>query len=187
MHTNEPKEDPLVELGYEHRDVNIKAIRNAAMGYFTFTTVCFIVGAFLFWKWDPQFSTEFQNAKLNLRIPAPPNPLLQSDVTAKTDIMQLRQHEDAVLTSTGWDEAHSNLHIPIDRAMDLILQHGLPVTTETVPAISKGNTTDQRKDAVPAQQPPLAETNRAGTPATAGAKSTNGLASPASSKPLDQQ
>jgi hypothetical protein len=195
MHTKGPKEDPLVELGYEHRDINIPALRNAVLGFFAFTFFSFGLGWALYTHWDPQFSDEYKNAKENRIIPRDPNPLLQNNITARTDLMGLRQHETAILTSTGWDETHTNLHIPVDQAMSLIAQRGLPPTGNSVPAISKGNTTDQRKDAVPEQQPPAAEggpkpaapTGTAAptttTPRVAGSKATV----PGAGKPLDQQ
>ncbi len=42
-------------------------------------------------------------------------------------LRQLRATEDAALTTYGWvDRKNGIVHIPIDRAMDLILQRGLP-------------------------------------------------------------
>lgn len=56
----------------------------------------------------------------------PPNPRLQSDPFAELD--QLRAVQEARLNSYGWvDETTGLAHIPIDRAMDLLLEKGLPV------------------------------------------------------------
>jgi hypothetical protein len=42
-------------------------------------------------------------------------------------LRQLRATEDAILTTYGWvDRKNGIVHIPIDRAMDLLLQRGLP-------------------------------------------------------------
>src|SRR5438552_15747466 len=42
-------------------------------------------------------------------------------------LKQLRATEDAALTTYGWvDRKNGIVHIPIDRAMDLLLQRGLP-------------------------------------------------------------
>lgn len=59
---------------------------------------------------------------------APPNPRLQSDPFAELD--QLRADQSAQLNSYGWvDESAGVAHIPIDRAMDLLVAQGLPAAT----------------------------------------------------------
>jgi hypothetical protein len=144
MHTNEPKEDPLVDLGYETRDIDVKTIHKAVFYFFTFASVMFIVGAWVYANINTAFSPAYQAQKEDLRIPKPPNPLLQDNVSNFTDIMHLRQHETAVLNSTGWvDGSHKFAHIPIDRAIDILAERGLPKTSTEVPAISKGNTAGQ--------------------------------------------
>lgn len=61
------------------------------------------------------------------------NNLLQSGITPSPQVesgealQQLRATEEADLTNYGWvDRNNGIVHIPIDRAMDLILQRGLP-------------------------------------------------------------
>ena len=165
MHTKGPKEDPLIDLGYEPRDINIKAIHKALFWFFTFATVMFIVGAWIYANINPAFSPKVIAQKEDLIIPKAPNPLLQTNVTNITDIMHLRQHETEVLTGTGWrDETHSAVHIPIDRAIDILAERGLPVTGADVPAVSKGNTTDERKTVAPGNIPEVPETHVAPTP-----------------------
>jgi len=57
----------------------------------------------------------------------PPNPRLQSDPFVELDL--LRAAQDAQLNSYGWvDESTGLAHIPIDRAMDLLVANGLPTT-----------------------------------------------------------
>lgn len=151
MHTKGPKEDPLLDLGYEVRDIDTKTIEKAVMWFFGFATLMFIVGAWVYANINPAFSPKYQAEKEHLVIPPPPNPLLQTNSTNVTDIMHLRQHETAVLTSTGYtDASHAFAHIPIDRAIDILAQRGLPVVGSNTPAVSKGNTTDERKDSAPA-------------------------------------
>ena len=58
----------------------------------------------------------------------PPTPRLQ--VTPQADLEQMRRAEDAVLNSYGWvDRKAGTVRIPIDRAMELLAQRGLPVRT----------------------------------------------------------
>jgi hypothetical protein len=74
-----------------------------------------------------------------------PDPLLEKDEHTKID--DLRSKEEKTLYSYGWvDEKAGTIHIPIERAMDLIVQRGLPVRPQGVasgaaaaaPAASKG-------------------------------------------------
>lgn len=56
----------------------------------------------------------------------PPGPRLQVDPSA--DWQQLRATDEAVLNSYGWvDQPGGAVRIPVDRAMDLLAQRGLPV------------------------------------------------------------
>lgn len=131
MHT-EKREDPLVELGYEVRDLNTVAIRNATIGFFVFAIGSAVIGFGAYRVMNP---TVFEPAaKQRVLMPAPPNPLIQSNMAAKVDIMDLRQHETAVLTAPiGWgDPQKTYLHIPIDKAMDLIAAHGLKPTGSSI-------------------------------------------------------
>lgn len=55
----------------------------------------------------------------------PPVPRLQ--VAPQRDMQEFRAAEDAVLNGYGWaDRQNGAVRIPIDRAMDLIAQRGLP-------------------------------------------------------------
>lgn len=57
--------------------------------------------------------------------PLPPEPRLQSSPTE--DLAKMRAEEDAFLTSYGWvDQRAGTVRIPIDRAMERILQQRLP-------------------------------------------------------------
>jgi len=148
MHTKGPKEDPLVDLGYETRDIDIQTIKKAVIAFFAFATVMFVVGAWIYANMNTAFKPEFIAEKDNLRIPKSPNPLLEDNTSNTTDIMAVRQHETAVLTSTGWaDDKHTFAHIPIEKAIDLLVERGLPKTGAVIPAVSKGNTTDEKKAA----------------------------------------
>jgi hypothetical protein len=55
-----------------------------------------------------------------------PNPKLEED--ERGQLNGIRLTEDQTLYSYGWvDEKAGTVHIPIDRAMDLLVQRGLPV------------------------------------------------------------
>ncbi|MDR3689624.1 MAG: hypothetical protein P4L46_09625 [Fimbriimonas sp.] len=141
MHT-EKREDPLVELGYEIRDVNKKALVNGTIGFFVFAIASSVIGFVIFRLMYPAgFDAQHEPKSL---MPQSPNPLVQSNITAKTDIMDLRQQEDKVLNAPAhWvDASHTKIAIPIDRAMEIIADRGMPKTTPDVPAVTKGHTPD---------------------------------------------
>jgi len=57
--------------------------------------------------------------------PPPPEPHLQSDPAAALE--KLRAQEDARLNGYGWVDRQKQLvHVPIDTAIDVLLQTGLP-------------------------------------------------------------
>jgi hypothetical protein len=61
--------------------------------------------------------------------PEPPAPRLQDK--PREDLKRLRAEEDAVLHGYGWvDPARGVAYIPIDRAVDLVLQQGLPARAQ---------------------------------------------------------
>lgn len=57
--------------------------------------------------------------------PPPPEPHLQSDPAAALE--KLRAQEDARLNGYGWVDRQKQLvHIPVDTAIDVLLETGLP-------------------------------------------------------------
>ena len=55
----------------------------------------------------------------------PPEPRLQ--VNAPEDLKKLHEQEDSVLNSYGWvDKQNGIVRIPIGRAIDLLIERGLP-------------------------------------------------------------
>ena len=67
-----------------------------------------------------------------------PTPRLQED-DGNQDISDLHQREDLLLDNYTWvDASHSKVRIPIERAMELIAQRGLPVapTVQTAPLMT---------------------------------------------------
>ena len=59
----------------------------------------------------------------------PPEPRLQ--IHPREDLQDLRASEDAILNSYGWVDKNAGIvRIPIDEAMKLILQRGLPARQE---------------------------------------------------------
>lgn len=151
MRTDHPKEDPLVELGYEIRDVNYRALVKAVVYFFVFAAASFGFGMWFYGKANPEKNrhTLANVNKLNRPMPGENHPILQQNVNSKTDLMRMREAEDNRLHGTGPIEGSDKVHIPIERAMDLLAERGLPKTGAEVPAVSQGNTTDGPKTTTP--------------------------------------
>jgi hypothetical protein len=69
-----------------------------------------------------------KSASINRAVPSPTGPALQ--LAPRNDLAAFREREDRVLNSYGWiDRTTGVVHIPISRAMELLLQRGLPTNT----------------------------------------------------------
>lgn len=63
-----------------------------------------------------------------------PTPRLQTD-DGSQDLADLHQREDLLLDHYSWvDKSEGKVRIPIDRAMEILAQRGLPVETNTGPS-----------------------------------------------------
>ena len=71
---------------------------------------------------------------------APPEPRLQDNPQA--DMRTMREKEESILNHYGWvDPNRGVVRIPIDRALDLVAEHGLPQfkSTETGAGAAKSS------------------------------------------------
>jgi hypothetical protein len=127
-------EQPLVnpEVHHEHSDVNIRAILGFGAALFVVAAVVHVLIYVLFGYFDSR-----ENAKVPAEYPLaatqghrePPEPRLQTD--PRQDLADLRAKEDEVLGSYGWVDKNAGLvRIPIDAAVKLTLERGLPARTE---------------------------------------------------------
>jgi len=72
-------------------------------------------------------ASPFENVRM-----LPPGPRLQ--VAAPQDLKQYKAAQDEILNNYGWVDRQAGIvRIPIDRAMDILLQKGLPVRGATSP------------------------------------------------------
>ena len=155
MHTHEPDKNVKVDasLGYEGTDVKVSGIVVflTALGIFVVVTavLCVGIGKVIntqlakadgpVTKWNhpvdphklgnlassPEMQHEF--AQLAQRFPTP---RLQTD-DGYDEIYVMHQKEDLLLENYSWlDEQQGTVRIPIERAMELIAQRGLPVAPE---------------------------------------------------------
>ena len=114
------------QLGHETRDISVRVVAWFAAGLIVAAIIIhFAVGAVfaLFNKQHPSPEAPSRIA-LHPRVIAPP-PRLQIDPPA--DLAQFRMSEEDKLNSYGWvNKERGIVRIPIERAIDLIVQRGLP-------------------------------------------------------------
>ncbi len=138
--------------GHEIREVNIKLILLSTLGVVILVlVVCFVtVGIFNYLS-----STQVQPAQASdLPRPAelPKAPRVQEHPSEEYRV--LHADEARVLNSYAWvNQADGTVRIPIDRAIDLLAERGLPLAPASASG-AKGN----KSGAAPAARPPAAAT-----------------------------
>src|SRR5262245_47970201 len=116
---------------HETSDANIRAVFGFGIGL-TITTLFIGAAVWLLFQYftarqaRPTF-TEYPLAVDQPRLP--PEPRLQTN--PRQDLLDLRAREDQVLNSYSWVDKNTGVvRIPIDRAMELIVERGLPTRQE---------------------------------------------------------
>lgn len=161
MHTPDPHEsknkDSSVREGYEVTDVSVSGVAVFLIGLFisvgVFFVFCYAMGYVINShliksdgppdKWHAaQKPEEFENMQSNpvgeqkqlqQLTQSFPTPRLQTDNGAQ-DVVDLHRREDLWLDHYSWvNESQGKVRIPIQRAMELLAQQGLPVETQTGP------------------------------------------------------
>jgi hypothetical protein len=113
---------------HETTDANVRAIVKFAVGLFlaivvSLWTVSVLFNYFVAHQGLGPPTSPFENTR---ELPPPSVPRLQ--VAAPQELGQYRKGQEELLHSYGWaDQKAGIVRIPIDRAMDLLIQRGLPV------------------------------------------------------------
>jgi hypothetical protein len=124
-----PADNP--EVHHEESDVNILAIFGFGGGLLAVAVVVMLVIYVLFGFFDGR---ERLSAPAEYPLAAqanrtPPEPRLQTN--PREDLREMRAREDETLTTYGWVDKNAGIvRIPIDAAMKLTLERGLPARTE---------------------------------------------------------
>ena len=128
---------------YERQDLKVSGILYFLLGLAVVTLLCILAlrGLFAFLEHrekglQPPVSPLVTNVPADSRRVAPgypqsafPNPKLEED--ERGQLNEIRMNEEKTLYSYGWiDEKAGTVHIPIERAMDLLVQRGLPVRSQ---------------------------------------------------------
>ncbi|HYL47537.1 MAG TPA: hypothetical protein VEU52_10955 [Candidatus Limnocylindrales bacterium] len=111
--------------GYERSDASPKSLLKFGIGLFLILVACILGMRWMFFYFakvqqlGPPASP-FENARV-----LPPQPRLQ--VHPRLDLEKYLDAENRTLTTYGWvDKQNGVVRIPVDRAMELLLERGLP-------------------------------------------------------------
>jgi hypothetical protein len=126
-HGHEHEINPVVS--HERRDVNVFQISAFGIGLLlSCIVVMFAMWAmfdFLFSREDAKNANNPAASMMSERSKLPPEPRLQAE--PKVYLKDLRADEDAILSSYGWVDPNKGIvRIPIDQAIDIVSQKGLP-------------------------------------------------------------
>ena len=135
MAENRPGQDHEVERpneGFERQDVNAWALTKFAIALVLLCVgaMALLLGVFHYLITaegpPPPRATEHAVSDAAKQPPAP-----QLDQTPILDLQRERAAEDRILNSYSWvDKQNGTVRIPIDKAIDLLAQKGLPARTQ---------------------------------------------------------
>jgi hypothetical protein len=111
--------------GHQTSDINLRVVSWTAIGLVLSAIAVFLAVGGLFSLFKRQYASATAPSRITSPGRLPPPPRLQT--SPSSDLQQLLEAENAKLNSYGWiDRSAGVIRIPIDRAMDLLAQRGLP-------------------------------------------------------------
>lgn len=136
-HSHHEDDGKSESTAYETRDVRIRPLAVFIAGLTIVGIAVYLVAYVIIRLFSAQAETQdalLQPVAGQVRPAAPgeerlpPEPRIQANPAA--DLTTLREQEDAVLTTYGWvDRPGGVVRVPIDVAMQKVLEQGLPAST----------------------------------------------------------
>lgn len=121
-------------VGYEKRDANAAWIFGIVAFLFVSGLIIHfcIAGVLNRMEKKPMPQDPWAGARPAANTEAEPKGVPRLQLAPDVDLQAFRAREDAELNSYGWiDRTKGVVRIPIERAMDLVVQRGLPARSET--------------------------------------------------------
>src|SRR3974377_27029 len=112
---------------HEERDINVWAIGKVGIGLIltTIASILIVLGVFRFLQVQYAAHPPAQPALIQEPGQLPPEPRLVPD--EPETLQEVRAAEDQILNGYSWaDQQHTLVKIPINQAIDKVLQKGLP-------------------------------------------------------------
>jgi hypothetical protein len=111
------------EAHHEESDVSVPGVVKFAVALIVLCLISLGLLGGLFKFFDTRVPLQTQVVRL------PPEPRLEQ--SPPKDLAEIRMAEEHLITGYSWvDQPKGVVRIPIDRAMDLLIQRGLPARTE---------------------------------------------------------
>ena len=134
QHDMDQRTDYLRELGYETRDIDLRTIIIWLAGLFIGGGVTAFITLGVYWLFvsqevKPGTGTQLVNVR---KLPPEGYPRIQAH--PKEEIGDFRHEEDERVYNYAWkDKQKGIVRIPVEKAIDLVLQKGLPARTTVQP------------------------------------------------------
>ncbi|HED66497.1 MAG TPA: hypothetical protein ENJ09_13205 [Planctomycetes bacterium] len=123
-HHNDTSHGPG-EAGFEARDAKIRPLMIFGIGLTILSIAAFMISRSLQHSWNEEVDARSAPHPLQEKRPTPTTPLLQP--TTRVDLAEHRAKEEELLHGYGWIDSQNDIvHIPVARAMELVLERGLP-------------------------------------------------------------
>jgi hypothetical protein len=120
---------------HEERDVNVWAIGKVGIGLVltTIASILIVLGVFRFLQLQFNAHPPLGTYEIHDARQLPPEPRLVPN--EPENLQQMRTAEDALLNGYSWiDQQHTQVKIPIDKAIDKLLAKGLPYRAQASPS-----------------------------------------------------
>jgi hypothetical protein len=122
----------MSSVRHEASDVNVPSVLGFGAGLVVSGVVISILVWGLFLYFSEQAARRGATAAGLAQQALPPPPRLQTN--PRGDLLELREAEDHVLTTYGWVDRNAGVvRIPIEQAMKLTVQRGLPTRATKEP------------------------------------------------------
>lgn len=120
--------DPSSHVHYEKRDINPGAVFKVTLGLLLVTAlVAAALVGYIGWQQERATAADPAETAVKRFESGRPFPAPQLQETPTGDIRALHAREDAILGSYGWvDRDTGVVRVPIEEAMRLVLERGLP-------------------------------------------------------------
>jgi hypothetical protein len=123
--------------GHEESDLQPRVIATFGVVLAVTVIVCLVVAVWIFNFLTAREAKQDVPPSPLAKIAAPSEPRLQ--VAAPTDLARFRAAEEKILTTYDWaDRQAGTVRIPIDRAIQLLLERGLPAAQKETGASTTG-------------------------------------------------
>jgi len=111
--------------GYEKQDVGFRFAMLFIVGIIAFTVLTMVVLFFVYPLLTPEGARARRETAEEVQRRLPPTPVLQANPAV--DMQRFRAEEQRKVSTYGWvDDRRGIVRVPVERAMEMVAQRGLP-------------------------------------------------------------